>query len=248
MVENTRKPIIDFSCYITERTGDFTGREWVFQAINNWLADPDSLRFFLLTGEPGSGKTAIASRLAQFSQGVVAPPGGLTHLTPDFLSALHFCSTRDSRWINPYVFAESLAMQLAQRYPACAKALAEKSGDRQIRIEVQQHIEQGQGIGVVINRLDVSGVPPEDAFNRVVREPLEALFQNGFDQPVVILVDALDESLAYSGDVDIVFLLSRLDKLPAEVRFLLTSRQDEHVEKAFLDAEELVLSSARFDH
>jgi WD40 repeat protein len=248
MVQNRGRPVIDFTDYITARTESFTGRKWVFRAVNDWLADPGGSRFFLLTGEPGSGKTAIASRLAEFSCGVVAPPAGLTHLTPHFLSALHLCSARDSRWINPYVFTDSLAMQLAERYPEYAKALAEKSGDRHIRIEVQQRIEQGQAIGVVIHQLDVSGVPPEDAFNLAVREPLEEFFQGGFNQPVVILVDALDESLAYSGDVHIVSLLSRLDNLPAGVRFLLTSRQDEHVEKAFLDTEELVISSARFDY
>src|SRR5437763_806402 len=119
--DNTRA-IINFTNYIVESTRNFTGREWVFQAINDWLADPDNSRFFLLIGEPGSGKTAIASRLVQLTQGAVSPPAGLNHLTPDFLSAQHFCSARDSRWINPRAFAESLALQLAKRYPVYAKA------------------------------------------------------------------------------------------------------------------------------
>src|SRR5438105_3279694 len=127
MEQNESKPVIDFMSYITERTINFTGREWVFQAINDWLADPDGSRFFLLTGEPGAGKTAIASRLCQFAQGSVPSPEGLTSLTPNFLSAIHFCSGRDSRWNNPHVFAESLALQLAEHYPVYAKALAEKS-------------------------------------------------------------------------------------------------------------------------
>lgn len=238
---------IDYTSYISERTTNFTGREWVFQAVNDWLADPDGSRFFLLTGEPGCGKTAIAARLAQFSQGTISPPDDLTHLTHNFLSVIHFCSARDSRWINPHVFAESLAMQLAARYPTYAKALAEKSGDRQIHIEVQQQIEQGQGIGVVINRLDVSGVAPEDAFNRVVREPLEALFHEGFNQQVVMLVDALDEALNYSGMFNIVSLLSHIDTLIPRVRFLLTSRQEVQIENEFLEADGLVISSAEFD-
>src|SRR5438552_2036040 len=123
MEQNESKPVIDFSDYITERTINFTSREWVFQAINDWLADPDGSHFFLLRGEPGSGKTAISARLSQFAEGTVSPPDGLAHLNPNFLSAFHFCSARDNRWISPRVFAESLAMQLAKRYTVYAKAL-----------------------------------------------------------------------------------------------------------------------------
>jgi ATP-dependent Clp protease ATP-binding subunit ClpA len=65
---------LDFTSYIAEKTLSFTGREWVFQAINTWLSNPDGSPIFLLLGEPGSGKTAIASRLVQFSQGSVSPP------------------------------------------------------------------------------------------------------------------------------------------------------------------------------
>ena len=224
MVQYTRRPVIDFSSYISEQGDLFTGREWVFQAIDDWLEKPTGSRYFLLTGEPGSGKTAIASRLSQFSEGVVPPPKGLTHLSFHFLSAIHFCSARDSRWIDPHVFAASLALQLADRYPSYAQALAEKSGDRQIHIEVQQQVEQGQATGVVINHLAVSGVVPEDAFNRVVREPLEAVLRNEFDQQVIILVDALDEAMSFSGTPNIASLLTKLDNLPAHTRFIVTSR------------------------
>jgi len=240
---------IDFSIYIDYRTRDFTGREWVFKAIDNWLAASRGLHFFLLTGEPSSGKTAIAARLTQFSQGTVSPPEHLSQLVPAFLSAVHFCSARDRRWINPHVFAESLALQLAARYPAYAQALAEKSGDRHVRIEVEQRIHDvvgGQVIGVLIKKLDLSGVAPEDAFIRVVREPLEALFQAGFGQSVIILVDGLDEALTYSGDIGIVPLLAEVAGLPDGLRFILTSRRDERVENAFLEAKGLFLSAGEY--
>ena len=45
--------IFDFSDYITDRTRDFIGREWVFAEIDRWLADPDAPRYFIITGEPG---------------------------------------------------------------------------------------------------------------------------------------------------------------------------------------------------
>ncbi|MCP4404973.1 MAG: ATP-binding protein [bacterium] len=151
--------VIDFREYINERTEDFTGRQWVFEAIDRWLADPNASSVFLLTGEPGSGKTALSVRLTQFSQGNT-PSNGFPHLSPNFLSAYHFCSARDRRWIDPFTFSESLALQLAARYPIYAKALAEKSGDRQINIKIDQDAgkinDGGQMTGVVINKLEVS--------------------------------------------------------------------------------------------
>src|SRR5258708_20755848 len=114
---------IDFTTDISKLTRDFTGREWVFQAIEVWLADAHGSRFFLLTGSPGSGKSAIAARLAQFSQGSTSSPGACNLLASNFLSALHFCSPRNRRWINPIVFAESLPLHLRPRYQPFANAL-----------------------------------------------------------------------------------------------------------------------------
>jgi len=52
--------VLDFSDYIKCCTDSFTGREWVFAEIDRWLADPDAPRYFIITGEPGISKTAIA--------------------------------------------------------------------------------------------------------------------------------------------------------------------------------------------
>jgi hypothetical protein len=146
------------------------------------------------------------------------------------LSAIHFCSAHDSLWNSPQIFSESLAIQLAASYPAYAKALAETSGDRPIHIEVKQDIGHGQGIGVVINMLDIRDVPPEETFIRIVRKPLEALSRSELNHQVVILVYALDETLLYSGAVNILSLLARADYLPTGIRFIVTSRLEEKVQ------------------
>jgi hypothetical protein len=58
---------LDFSAYIAERTRDFTGREWVLENIDTWLADRAGPRYFLLTGAPGSDKSAIVKVHTEFS-------------------------------------------------------------------------------------------------------------------------------------------------------------------------------------
>jgi hypothetical protein len=249
------EPIIDFSKYISERTQDFTGREWVFQAVNHWLADPEGARFFLITGEPGSGKTAIASRLSQFSSNskTTWPADDLPQLKLGFLSAIHFCSARDTDWRNPQTFAKSIALQMAgqERYAVFTKALAEKRSDI-MRIEaklenVTAHGKNAKITAVHIGNIEIKGAPTEDVFNRLIREPLQVLFDESPKEQVIILVDALDEALVYGGDVNIVSLLADSQNLPKGVRFIITSRKDERVENRFFGAAGLYLSDTQFN-
>jgi ATP-dependent Clp protease ATP-binding subunit ClpA len=56
----TQLKAIAFNHDIKRLIEGFTGREWIFEEINRWLQQ-DNKRFFILTGEPGVGKSAIAS-------------------------------------------------------------------------------------------------------------------------------------------------------------------------------------------
>ncbi|MDF5730359.1 MAG: hypothetical protein PUP92_20650 [Rhizonema sp. PD38] len=50
---------MDFTDYRSDRIQNFTGWKWEFEKIHNWLSEPKVSRYFLLTREPGSGKTAM---------------------------------------------------------------------------------------------------------------------------------------------------------------------------------------------
>lgn len=217
---------IDQQKYAAERSADFTGREWVFSAVRDWLEDPHSPRFFVLTGEPGSGKSAVSAQLHRFAMGKVQPPPGFERLGKGFLDAAHFCSARDGYWIDPRRFATSLSLQLAAGYPEFATALVEQSADRLIQINARNDVRDNNGtvIGVQIDNLNVGATKPADAFNRVVRGPLEALFQAQPEIRVTILVDSLDEALLYQGEDGIASLLLKAEGLPPGARFIVTSR------------------------
>ena len=245
---------LDFAQRIAERTELFQGRGWVFSAVETWLAEPDaeSGQVFLLTGEPGSGKSAIAGRLVQFSQGSQTPPAGSSQLKQGFLSAIHFCSARDSSWIDPHNFARSIAHQLAGRYVEFAKALP-NVGDKTVNMAPASEHRPGRRVGAgqrgrhQRRHLNLAGLSALDAFNRAVLDPLRSIYNAGFDEPITILVDALDESLSYEGVTTILNLVSRLDSLPRRVRFIFTSRNEERVTNEFLEADGLYLSAEEND-
>jgi hypothetical protein len=232
---------------IEERTEGFAGREWVFEQVDNWVGQETGDRFFLLEGEPGSGKTALAARLTQFGRGQAPAPASCSHLAPRFLSAVHFCSRQDSALLEPQTFVESIALQLAGRYPAYLQALAELSGESAIRIE--QHVGKAAAgasvIGMLVRGdliLDLGGLSPEQSFVRTLVNPLAALYRNGFSDPIVILIDSLDEAALYTDEPTIITLLKRVGGLPAKVRFMVTSRPNQVITRPLTRRGATVLS------
>ena len=160
---------------IRERAAAFSGREWVFERIHDWVKNPAGSRFYLLTAEPGAGKTAIAARLVQFSQGLANPPASCPLFQPGFVNAAHFCSANVGAWIDPTGFARSLSLQLSRSYPGFASML-QLAGERSVNIQVVQNIEKAEKVsGVVIENLVLTGMNPQAAFNVTFTDPLKCL-------------------------------------------------------------------------
>lgn len=212
--------MLDFSAYITERTKDFTGREWLFTALDNWLKNKDAPRIFILTGEPGIGKSAIACRLMQFSAGQADPPPDCARLGRGFVSAAHICSARHGGWISPESFARSSSAQLAERYPAFAGGI---QFDPHIQVDQQAGTVSGSMIGGKIENYYAEN--PEALFNSLVRQPLQTLCERkDVPEQIVLLVDGLDEALQSTSRPTIVQLLAKCHDLPKSVRLVLTTR------------------------
>lgn len=224
MAETDRELLHKFAQYASEHTDDFVGREWVFKRLHRWLADRQAVRFFVIQGNPGSGKTAIAARIFQFSSGAIAAQVIRPLLRRDVLSAAHFCYAQNSLWIDPLTFAESLAFQLAPRY--LPSSLLNQS-DAPMTINSIQHVQNAlagsQVANMLIHHLSITAPSPVHAFLRIVRKPLETLYAAGYKQRITILIDGLDESLGQSAGLTILDLLADAQTFPPQVRFIVTT-------------------------
>jgi tetratricopeptide (TPR) repeat protein len=206
---------LDLTSYATELTRGFIGRQWVFAEIDRWLAAADGPRYFIITGEPGIGKTVIAARLTQLYD----------------LAAIHFCIARQIDTLDPLNFTRSLARQLT-RLDGFAEFLLEGTG-LHVDVHIPVHANYGQVIGIQIERLTTTFSSASTAFTHSVIAPLKQLYEEGFKQQQLIVVDALDEAIQQQGPETIVDLLANAQGLPRQVRFLLTSRPDSEALRHF---------------
>ena len=89
----------------------FYGRQWLFEAVENWRKDPKELdsRLFWIMGDPGVGKSAFAAQL--------------THTRGDTVIAAQFCEWDKPDHRSAQRVVRSLAFQLATRLPDYRKLL-----------------------------------------------------------------------------------------------------------------------------
>jgi len=219
----------DFSQEVRRLTEQFTGRRWLFEQIDAWVHDGDQ-RFFLLTGEPGIGKSAIAARLLQLR---------------DDLIAHHFCIAGRNSTITPGAVLRSLSAQFGRALPGYGVALANTVGPEFLAVDVSidvQRMTGGEITGVVIENLFAP--EPQDVLDILLRAPLTAMAPPA-EQPLLILIDSLDEAVTYRGEDNLVRLLAGAKDLPAWLRFLCTSRPERRVLRYFenIPSRQLALES-----
>lgn len=165
--------VLDFERLVDERTRNFVGRDFIFKAVDAFIADPAfPSGYILVRGEPGIGKTALLGQL-------VKTRGYVHHFN---IAPQNIRSTR--------TFLENVCAQLIVRY-----------------------------------QLDYVTLPPEAGQDSAFLGRLlnEARAKAG-NEPVVILVDALDEAedAGMSSSANRLFLPRTL---PDGVFFILTSRE-----------------------
>ena len=87
----------------------FIGRQWVFDAIEQWRTADDNKRIFWLSGLPGVGKSAVSAQLA--------------HYCKDKVAAVHFCDYSNSEHRIAARVIRSICYQLCTRIPEFRKKI-----------------------------------------------------------------------------------------------------------------------------
>jgi hypothetical protein len=216
---------------VAESIDQFTGRTWLLPKLLEWWDQSDE-RLFLLTGSPGTGKSMILAWLAGFGP---EPPDSVAaeqlNRLRKVVKAAHFCQA-SSRNITAQAFAESIANQLTGTVKGFADVLAATLAER-VQITAAQTIGAEPSITrVSIGRIDLGTLGDEVSFDRAFTQPLKKLYASGYSEPMLLLVDALDEADTYTG-VKIPELLSRLSDLPTPIRILASTRDEPRVLKFF---------------
>ncbi|NOR47143.1 MAG: hypothetical protein GQ533_03730 [Methanosarcinaceae archaeon] len=243
--------IIDFSELIDKSTGNFVGRHWVRDAVDDFLKANDP-RYFLLLGEPGSGKTAFVSDLVKHR--------GYPHHFIGKGSRIGLVVSLD--WRDPIRFAESIGYQLIQDYGSWimnwedwgisvnqevkelrglligVKVKNFKATPRPAdkpKLTVEQKVEQfgqaAQMVGVYIEKYIME---VEHIVHQLLIVPLRNIAEKWPEHQVVLIVDALDEAEGYSDPSRNIFKMLPNGSLPANIRFLFSSRPGEHLTHDFL--------------
>ncbi|MCB8923965.1 MAG: ATP-binding protein [Ardenticatenaceae bacterium] len=143
--------IHDFKNLVDERTRYFVGREFVFNAIDDLLAKPHfSSGYIVIQGEPGIGKTAVASQLIK-QRGYVHHfniAGQYIRTVRDFLT--NICAQLIVQYELPH-------LRLSDEATNNSGFLSRLLGEAAAKVE-------GQPVIILIDALDEAenmGLPPE---------------------------------------------------------------------------------------
>ena len=240
-----------FEGFIRSRTGaDFVERRWLRQSIESAL-ESESGRFVLVTGEPGAGKTSLMCGLADehpdWLRYFVGQNDGTSSATGDVMSFL-LAVGHQFAWQRPEAFERQHLEVIADidqrvgRVGPGGKVVGLRVSDvrvspflrtARLKLTVKQRAKRVDGwltaaeIGSV--HLEPRLQDPVNFIHLALIDPARVLLEKNPDARIVILLDSLD-SATQSGVGDALLdLLSDRDSvgLPANVRVVITSRQDE---------------------
>jgi WD40 repeat protein len=103
-----RQEIINFNLE-RQRHRPFVGREDVFSRLDSWLLSQTGESWVLISGGPGTGKSAILSNYVE-------------RLEKEGLDvAVHFLRRQVSDWARPETIVRSLSAQVEMMFPECAE-------------------------------------------------------------------------------------------------------------------------------
>jgi hypothetical protein len=166
-------PVLGFMAVIKAKRDGFTGRAWIFDAIERWLERrrPAGL---LVVGEAGIGKTALIAELA-------------ARRTDRELAAVHFCRFDDNKTLSPGTFVGSIATQLAAALPAY-KRLVEADVQGQTALD-QSWLNPGRALELGILK-PIKRISPAPESVLLIVDGLDEALKVSSDESLVSLLSS----------------------------------------------------------
>ncbi len=187
----------DFSSYLAYKREGFVGRKWFFLELESIFEECHSTAGVLITGEPGSGKSALMSQL------ICSPYSSL--LIHQNTIGYHLCEYSEKGKRDGARFVRNLVDQLAVRLPEYTEYV---KNNEQIRVELDTRCHKD----------------PTSCFFTTIVGPLRKLKQP--DNLRFIIIDALDECFESDTKTSEIMeiLKSKILHFPKWLKVILTSR------------------------
>ena len=184
----------DFSDFINSSRSEFIGRQWLYHEMERVLEDT-SKRGVLITGNPGSGKSAFLSHLL-----CSATSSPVIH---NRILAYHFCMHFDKATQDGAKFVRNLANMIAWKISKYRESILTDSFFRRV---LYKDCPQD----------------PEWCFEQAILIPLKNVHPQPID-PWYIVIDALDECSSVQPEI-LNILKSKARRLPKWLKLIVSSR------------------------
>lgn len=231
----------------------FRPRQWLEKRVQDLLDEADC-RFVLITAEPGAGKTAFMAQLAHNHASWLRYFIRRTSTQPlssgdarSFLFAIgHQLAASQPELFDPDKLKVEVEQDI-QENAASGRTTGIEIDDLQIspffqtslKVKQKVGIQAGELVGISIRRAVVEErfLELDNLQMLALFHPARALRRAGSPEKIVILVDALDELRYQPGGDHILKWLASCPELPANVRFVLSSRPDDELLAVFRGAQ-----------
>ena len=184
------------------------------QGTREWVFDK-FLNWF--NDETSKNRAFIISGVAGMGKSVIAAV--ICKRFAEYVGASHFFQYNNDQYNNPEILFQSLAWQLCQILPAYKTCLVEKLSGK---------------LGQSLNSMNI-----EALFSILFKEPFSSIADP--EKRILIVLDALDESV-HNKRHELASLIScHLQKLPSYIRFVITTRPEQNLIDKFEPLSPLII-------
>ena len=191
----------DFPTRLSYKRENFFGRSWFFRELGNIFKSIDGdEKGVLITGDPGSGKSALMSQL------ICSPLSNLA--IHENIIGYHVCDFSEVITRDGSSFVRNLVDQIASNIPEYASRILEK---KQIRAHLDKRCERD----------------PTACFFTTIIGPLRKLIMKP-DNFKYIVIDALDECIEKDGETSAILdiLYYKMSSFPQWLKIIMSSRNE----------------------